>query len=131
MIRNDFNILPSTKLTHSNGELDEYKQKIYKDTFGNEWHEMKWYNNLLHCPANNIKLIHYCKDIEEGHLGSSEIIVAKKNIETNQETGNLYIHTFNIEEGSYNYKDFKKAGHWPHFVEDVLPVILYCSCIGK
>jgi len=134
-VRNDFNIFPSTKLTHyyidGVGEIDEYKQKIYRDDFGGVWHELKWYHTMLHCPATNIKLVHYCCDEDPTKTSSSEIIIAKKKLETDQNTGNIVIHTPYIHHGSFNFKDFRKAGHWKHFLADILPPIIYCSCIGR
>lgn len=126
--RNDFNIIPSGEL-HYDGSLDQFKQKVFKDQLKREWHQLKWYHSIFHNPAKNIKLQYYHSDDDPNIETSSEIIVNKKMIKyiDDDET----IHPIYIFDGSYNYKDFRKSNHFAHFMADILPNVLYCSCVGK
>lgn len=134
--RNKHNIIPVWGLT-STEDKDQHKQSIFIDAVGREWRKLKWYHALFHNPAKNAKFVYYhCDNKNAGCAfdpkctGSSEVIVPKKYIAINPDKSQT-ISILNIYSGSYNYKDFRKTSHFAHFFADVLPVALYCSCVGK
>ena len=127
--------MPQSFLTFE-GEYDEYKQPVYKDKVGNKWRDVGWKYNMFHSPCKNIKLVHYdLDDLDtdvvgiidiKNHSGSSEIIVNKKDIVIIENC--KIINVESMVNGSYNFKDFRIAGQYQHFVADVLPSVIYCSC---
>lgn len=131
--RNNFNMVPSGEL-YCRGEKDQYNQKVFIDKEGRRWHQLKWYYSIFHNPIKNIKLQYYHYEDRNDKLlknpkGSSEIIVNKKMV---SKVGDKeLIHPIYIFNGSYNYKDFRKTNQFAHFMADILPNVLYCSCIGK
>ena len=129
--RNIYNKHPVGDLTFY-GMIDEWGQNVYVDESGKRWHELKWYNSIYHNPIKNIKMQYYHSDIPEycHSLSSSEIIVPKSKL-VHGHSEEIKIYNNDIKIGSYNFKDFKKAGRIKHFLADVFPVVLYCSCIGE
>lgn len=128
--RNRFNKTPTGLLTHA-GQIDQYNQKVYTDENGNEWHLLKWYHSIFHNPIKNLKFQYYhCDEHPNVKECSSEIIVPKKYVE-HEFDGTSKIHSVYVQDGSFNFKDFKKTNHIAHFFADILPTALYCSCIGK
>jgi len=124
IIRNNFNKQPIGILIYQ-GNKDEYGQKIFIDEYQKEWHELKWYNSIFHNPIVNKKFVYYHTD--NTNL-SSEITVPKKYIEHIPD-GSERFHSMDTDEGSFNYRDFYKTSRIAHFLADVLPNAIYCSCV--
>lgn len=122
--RNHYNLLPV-------GDLISKRPDVYADTDGNLWNKMPWYFTMFHNPVKNIKLIHYDITMCKNGVGSSEIIVPKKNV---KQTPNGHPNTIkhgSWKIGSYNYRDIYTTSRWEHFVADVLPNVIYCKCVGS
>lgn len=131
--RNKYQKQPSSNIVCSNTK-NKRNLRIFKEIVSNdngtqtefEWHEQPWYLNIFHHPAVYIKLLCY-----DDHGGSSEFFVKKKDINVvNEETCDHYISPNLLKEGSYNFRDYDQTSHFKHFLADILPVAIYCKCVG-
>ena len=130
--RNSYNHPPESNIFCA-GTLNKRKLRIFKEIVNEdgeeieiEWYEQPWYLNLFHNPAVYVKLLSY-----DEYDGSSEVFVKRKNITcVNESTCSFYISPSLLVEGSYNFRDYDLTSHWKHFLADILPVAIYCKCVG-
>lgn len=118
--RNNYNVIPAGTLTA------QTPYHSFVDESGNIWSVDPWYYTLFHNPIKNVKFINYASNVDT--LGSSEIIVRKKNIDKGDKVWRIA--QKDIEIGSFNYRDLKKTSQIKHLIADALPVLVYCTCVG-
>ena len=127
--RNDFNYTPDADAeivdTLTTRRIGRKDFNVYRDNVtGAKWIKMPWWLSLFHNPARNHKFVAYDSDVIPTAQSSSEFIVRKKCVITFME--HKTYRGKDIQKGSFNFR----ARGMRHFFADILPVVIYCKCIG-
>ena len=116
------------KAANGNPKRCSRPRPVYYDNMtGTRWILQPWYLSMFHAPATHYKLLSLDSDLVSSSKGSSEIIVRKRHVKVCPSSKCQYFNGANIETGSYN---FCTSG-WRHWLADILPVVIYCKCIGE